>query len=193
MKNGFAILGIIIGLVIGAFVVGGAAYLYNRSNQSTSTTTQTTTPSSSTPSSSTQTDTSTWKLYDNTKYAYSVKYPSDWKVQAYGDGSSIITFGDPTDSSKVVQIEVDASNPDKLAILEWIKSQDWPDPTPVEQQFKPVNDVGGVDAYQQTTTGTVYFTKNDKIFFIENGVGLERKVVSDSIFNGFLATFKFSS
>jgi len=35
MKNGFAVLGIVIGLVIGAFVVGGAAYLYNRSNQAT--------------------------------------------------------------------------------------------------------------------------------------------------------------
>jgi hypothetical protein len=52
MKNGFAVLGIILGIVIGAFVVGTAAYLYNRSNQSANSTTPTTEPTteSTTPS-----------------------------------------------------------------------------------------------------------------------------------------------
>lgn len=124
MKNGFAVLGIILGIVIGAFVVGGAAYLYNRSNQSTSTTPQTpSTPTSTTPEtpttppspapSSPSTIPTDWKSFTNSSYKYTFRYPPSGEV-ASGDmgatadkASNVSVFAKPaSQDSQWLSIEV---------------------------------------------------------------------------------------
>jgi hypothetical protein len=74
-------------LIIFILIGGGATYyVANQSQKPASSSNQTpTTAPSPTP---TPDPTSDWKTYTNTKYGYSVKYPSDWKIQSPGGGSN---------------------------------------------------------------------------------------------------------
>ncbi len=136
-------------------------------------------------------ETANWKTTINTNLGYSIKYPGGWKAETNNSGTTLTNL---SKSEQVIMIELNSANanPNQLSITEWLKAQQWPDPRPIEAQFKSIGTVGGVSAVEQSPTGTVYFTKGMNVFVVNNGIGFERKVVDEKLFLQILSTFKFT-
>ncbi|OGZ44481.1 MAG: hypothetical protein A2719_05125 [Candidatus Ryanbacteria bacterium RIFCSPHIGHO2_01_FULL_45_22] len=95
-------------LILIIFVLAGAVGYFILTGKQESTTKQTTTPppaATQTPTPQAPTPTSTnettsWKIYINSNYHYSVKYPLDWRVfssaiaPGEGDDSDLMSFGE---------------------------------------------------------------------------------------------------
>lgn len=102
---------IIIGVILSIFVAGGAYYLGTQQQSSSSNQTQNTsnnpaieqtTANSKVTSTPEQGDeTSNWKLYSNTAFKYSLKYPTVWEIGVKG-GADPNTFLSPYFSSPCV-------------------------------------------------------------------------------------------
>ena len=78
-----------------------------------------------------------------------------------------------------------------MSLRDWLNSQDWPDPTPVSEQFEFIQAVGGVDAVRHKQGGTVYITRVTAVYFFDNGIGFNKGVIDEELFDQILSTFKF--
>lgn len=137
-------------------------------------------------------ETANWKSTTNASLGYSIKYPNDWKAET---NSLSTTLTNLSNSEQVIMIELNSTNanPRRLSINDWLKTQQWPDPKPISEQFKSITSIGGVGAVEQSQTGTVYFTKGTNVFVVNNGIGFTRKVVDEKLFLQILSTFKFTN
>ncbi len=143
------------------------------------------------PESISKDETADWKTTINDGLGYSIKYPTGWKAET---NNKITTLTNLSNSEQVIAIGLNSTNanPNKLSINEWLKTQQWPDPKPISEQFKSIANVDGVNAVEQVQTGTAYFTKGINVFTVENGISFERKVVDEKLFLQILSTFKFT-
>lgn len=130
-----------------------------------------------------------WQVYKNDKYNYQVEYPKSYKLEVVND--ALVYFKDSKNSDKTIGLTIESLKKDYTSIDAWIEDQKWPAKTSVSRQFEKITTIPNIDAYQQVQTGTVYFIKNKLLFMIENGIGMERKIVPENIFNHFLSSFKF--
>lgn len=136
-------------------------------------------------------ETANWKTTTNNNLGYSIKYPDGWKSETNSQNTTLTNL---SNSDQVIKIQLNSinANPNRLSINEWLKTQEWPDPKPISEQFKSIATVGGVNAVEQQVTGTVYFTKGTNVFVVDNGISFERKVIDEKLFLQILSTFKFT-
>ncbi len=152
--------------------------------------TKTPTPPTSTPTP--KDETANWKTITNASLGFSIKYPNGWKAETTSLSTTLTNL---SDSEQIIMVELNSTNanPNQLSINEWLKTQQWPDPKPISEQFKSIANVGGVNAVEQSTTGTVYFTRGTNVFVVSNGISFTRKVVDEKLFLQILSTFKFTN
>lgn len=82
-------------IVLMILLIGGGTYLVLNSQNKPSPTVSKITPTSTPPL--TPDPTANWKVYANSEYGYSIKYPQDWQIVEDKDADRI-TFSEPTES-----------------------------------------------------------------------------------------------
>lgn len=197
-QKGFVNIALIVVFV--AIVVGAVGYFtfvkksepVAQQPAPTQTTTPTKNPVSPTPTPTPKDETANWKNTTNASLGYSVKYPTGWKAETNSLSTALTNL---SNSEQVIMIELNSTNanPNQLSINEWLKTQQWPDPKPISEQFKSIAAIGGVSAVEHSQTGTVYFTKDTNVFAVNNGISFNRKIVDEKLFLQILSTFKFTN
>lgn len=129
------------------------------------------------------------ETYKNELYGYSLEYPSDFELRIIIPNEEV-NFEDPQNPEVAIGLSTRKLEKE-MTIDEWLKSQTWPDKEPIETQFKKNDKISGIDVREQAKTGTIYFIHDKVLFMIENGIGRERKIVPEEIFDHFLSSFKF--
>lgn len=108
-QNGLSAIWVILFVVL-ALILGAIGGYYYSKNKEGKTTTSTVTPTST--STTTSDETASWKTYTNSKYGYSIKYPTNWAYREFPDTESgaglrlTSTASDP--ANELITIDINA-------------------------------------------------------------------------------------
>ena len=152
-------------------------------------------------------DTSTWKTYRNEQYGFEIKHPTMWGVSDYSSNYYVdVYFRNPAYFYQQVEIR-DEYNPQRLSLSDWIQTQEWDDPRPIDTVFETSTTTNGlvmsrsknimlpVTSIPIDTVDKKYyyyiFERGGRIFTITNGslVQLQLGDVPEDIFNTMVNSF----
>jgi len=142
------------------------------------------TPEPTPPPASQETEQQT---YENSEQGYKVAYPTGWEIDAEETSAVLIT--NTQDSSQQIGITVQKNRfPEAKTVTEWSKTAAWPYDNLEDYKTLTIN---GVEALEDPTIGRIVVVNNNKVYTIENGVGMERNVIKSNTFHDIVATFEF--
>ena len=213
-KQGINWKNILIGVVIGAVLVGVGVlvfYLYQGSSEEA---TPTTTPKTSTPSAKTSTpsaqkdETADWVLFEDKVLGFSLKHPTKWfkypstsedissQISNYDMDKAEGTGYDPEKNKGDFKIQVDkVENTSNQTLEQYIADKfsksETELPTIISQQNKFINENKAIIVEFKTSLGTfanVYIERKSSIYIIHGLLDYES---NKKTFNLIVSTFKF--
>ena len=131
-----------------------------------------------------------WKTYTNTKYSFTVNYPSDWKIDELtmpinlnksGDSASVVNFNAPGFPTPGVGLDGGIGffvhmTDGNVKVMDWVKNNGYKS---LDSSYQTVN-IGGFDAIKINSVMTQ--DKRNKILSLPGGRGGPMPVGYKAIF-----------
>ena len=141
-----------------------------------------------TPTDVTEPAEATMQKYHTEDLGVSLEYPNVWEVGT--ESTDNVNLVNIKDAEQVLSITMEKNATDATDVMSWAEAQEWAMPASPSTYFKEIK-LGTTDALQDPAINTVYVLKDDVVYRIENGVGMERNVIAEELYYDILDTLKF--
>jgi hypothetical protein len=110
---------------------------------------------------------------------FSFQYPSSWTISS--ESLDHVVVGD-------FGVDVTSLGSSPTSVWEWAEKQNWPMEGNVRDVFEETT-VAGLSALRDPITQTVYVLHTNKVYALQNGIGMERGLIDVVIYDAILDSF----